>query len=312
MLILTLLAVFLQCPLCWCVPSITLEYSFKTTLDDFMGIGYSSASFAIADDIVYVLNGANVGNAVLKFDQAGNYLGEYAGWYNFPVDLVLGGPGNDQVLMSAIGAMGDDTMLRFGMVLYNKSGEFFHGLQEAETGLKRPYGLSNIPGSEQVAVCDWDNNMTVVLDIDWEEGEVTGVQELIELPYPFRMMVTEEKIVILSNVCCESWHQDMIKMSVFDLLGNLMVEVKELPTGDTIEFPEAATVDTDGNIILSDQNLGALVFSPEAEYMTTLPVEGMAKKMVVHDGKLFVLTDVETGEDDMDSFLSVYTYSTGD
>ena len=127
-------------------PNLELEYSFKTTIEDYP-MGYSSASFAISNEILYVLNGANVGNYILKFDLEGNYLGQYPGWYNFPVDMIMGGPGNDQVLMSAIGAKGDDDVLRFGMVLYNKSGEFFHGLQEAETGLKRPYGLSNISGS---------------------------------------------------------------------------------------------------------------------------------------------------------------------
>ena len=258
---------------------------------------------------MYVLNGANVGNSILKFDLEGNYLGQYPGWYNFPVDMIMGGPGNDQVLMSAIGAKGDDNMLRFGMVLYNKSGEFFHGLQEAETGLKRPYGLSNIPGSSQVAVCDWNNNRTVVMDVNWEEGVVMGVQDLIELPYPFRMMMTDDKIVILSAVCCEPWHEDMVKMSVFDLLGNLVVEVKELPTGDIIKSPASAAIDPFGNILSSDIILRAIIFSPDAEYMDTLPLIGTPKKMMFNDGKLFVLTDVETGEDDMDSFLSVYNYS---
>ena len=40
-------------------------------------------------------NGANVGNAVLKFDLEGNYLGEYPGWFNFPHDITVGG--DDQV-----------------------------------------------------------------------------------------------------------------------------------------------------------------------------------------------------------------------
>ena len=97
----------------------------------------------------YVVNGANVGNAILKFDLEGNFLGEvcfqsvliqptkqtnkisklisevclpqfccqhvvlwkivktlkktfqfwsqYPGWFNFPIDLVVGGAGQDQV-----------------------------------------------------------------------------------------------------------------------------------------------------------------------------------------------------------------------
>ena len=42
-------------------------------------------------------NGANVGNAVLKFATNGTYLGEYPGWYNFPHDIIVGG--DDQVMM---------------------------------------------------------------------------------------------------------------------------------------------------------------------------------------------------------------------
>ena len=45
-------------------------------------------------------NGANVGNAVLKFDLEGNYLGEYPGWFNFPHDITVGG--DDQVHIKSI------------------------------------------------------------------------------------------------------------------------------------------------------------------------------------------------------------------
>merc|ERR1711970_1694307 len=226
MRVLPLVIVFLQSLLTSAVPTINLEYSFKTTLDDYP-MGYSSASFAISDDTVYVLNGANVGNAVVKFDLLGIPVEEYPGWYNWPVDLVVGGPDHDQVLLSAIGAMGDDTMLRFGMVLYNSEGEFFHGLQEAQTGLKRPYGLSKVPNSDSVAVCDWDNNRTVIIDIDWDNGVVKSIDDLYELPYPFRMMMTEDKTVFLSAVCCQPWHEDMVKMTILDLEGNFVDEVKE-------------------------------------------------------------------------------------
>ena len=70
-------------------PSIELELSFKTTLDQYE-LAYSSASFTISDDIIYVVNGANVGNAILKFDLNGEYLEEYPGWYNFPHDILIG------------------------------------------------------------------------------------------------------------------------------------------------------------------------------------------------------------------------------
>ena len=54
-------------------PSIELELSFKTTLDQYE-MAYTSASFTISDDIIYVVNGANVGNAILKFDLAGSVV----------------------------------------------------------------------------------------------------------------------------------------------------------------------------------------------------------------------------------------------
>ena len=71
-------------------PSIEKELSFKTTLADYP-MGYSSASFAISNDVIYVVNGANVGNYVLKFDLNGTFLEQYPGWYNFPHDIIVGG-----------------------------------------------------------------------------------------------------------------------------------------------------------------------------------------------------------------------------
>ncbi len=34
------------------------------------------------------------------------------------------------------------------MVLYNASGDFFHGYHEADTGLVRPYGLAMVQASD--------------------------------------------------------------------------------------------------------------------------------------------------------------------
>ena len=55
-------------------PSLELEYTFQTTLEDYP-MGYTTASFAISNDILYALNGANVGNYIQKFDLEGNYIG---------------------------------------------------------------------------------------------------------------------------------------------------------------------------------------------------------------------------------------------
>ena len=77
-------------------PMIEKVLTFKTTLANY-SMGYSSASFAVHKDVIYVANGANVGNAVLKFDLNGTYLGEYPGWYNFPHDIIVGGDDQEQI-----------------------------------------------------------------------------------------------------------------------------------------------------------------------------------------------------------------------
>merc|ERR1711936_1303661 len=122
-------------------PSIELESTFKTTIDEYE-MAYSSASFTISDDIIYVVNGANVGNAVLRFDLTGKYLGEFPGWFNFPHDVLIGG--DRQVLVSALGAMGDDGKLRFGFVVYDSQGNFLHGLHQNQSGLMRPFGMTKM------------------------------------------------------------------------------------------------------------------------------------------------------------------------
>merc|ERR1711934_218195 len=110
--------------------------------------------------------------------------------------------------------MGDDNMLRFGMVLYTSTGEFFHGYHEADTGLLRPYGLHLDPVSNMVAACDWKGNRTVLLNVDWEEGTVGEVEELAVLPYPFEIAMTRERMVVTSDVCCQEWHEAMKVVSI--------------------------------------------------------------------------------------------------
>ena len=51
------------------------------------------------------------------------------------------------MLVSALGAMNDTGTLRFGMVLYDSEGEYLHGLHKADSGLDRPWGISNYEGT---------------------------------------------------------------------------------------------------------------------------------------------------------------------
>ena len=119
-------------------PSIELEFSFKTSLENYDAF---DASFTIADDIIYVVNGDNGGNAIRKFDLEGNYLEKYPGrWFNFPDDILIGG--ENQVLVSALGAMGDDGKLRRGFAVYDSQGNFLHGLHQNQVGgWQGPYKL---------------------------------------------------------------------------------------------------------------------------------------------------------------------------
>ena len=70
-------------------PEPSFQRRWKTKLQNFR-LSYGSVSMAMHDDTLFVLNGGDVGNYVEKFSSTGNYSGEYAGWYNWPIDLVVG------------------------------------------------------------------------------------------------------------------------------------------------------------------------------------------------------------------------------
>ena len=184
-------------------------------------LGYGSASFALCDQTIFVLNGANIGNYIAKFSLGGEWDGTCPGFYNFPVDLVAGP--ECQLLISAIGAMNDTGYLRFGMETYNEDCEFQQGFHESDTGLVRPYGLAQVrrsktrqgllsvnvmclqvvPGENRVLVADWGNNRTLEMLVDWETGSVSTTNFVLPAPYPYRLAVTKNNIVVASAVCCE-------------------------------------------------------------------------------------------------------------
>ena len=66
----------------------------------------------------------------------------------------------------------------------------------------------------------------------------------------------QQRIAIISSVCCEPWHADLNKLSVVDMQGNLITEVHTLPTGEVITWPESIAFDPAGNIVISDQGPG--------------------------------------------------------
>ena len=68
-----------------------------------------------------------------------------------------------------------------------------------------------------------------------------------------------ENIAILSLVCCQL--EEFIKISLYNVNGNLVSEATSLPSGGRISNPRDVASDPSGNIILSDGDLGTFVLS---------------------------------------------------
>ena len=100
-------------------------------------------------------------------------------------------------------------------------------------------------------------------------------------------------------------------MSIFDFHGNLETELTHLPSGEKILNPADVVLDPSGNIILSDLDLGVIVFNPDASKVEgKLVMEGSPPhKIIFYKDKLYALTSEETGENEADSFITVYKYN---
>jgi len=299
---------------------VTLIRRFKTTLEYFP-MSYDSISFYIVRDTIYVLNGAEVGNAVLQFDMEGNYLGQMPGWFNFPVDLVVGGQTQDQVLLSAIGAMGDNSMLRFGLVMYDSSGNFFHGYHEADSGLKRPCGLTMDPVTNMVAVCDWAKNRTVLLNVNWKDGTVEQEKELAALPYPYDIAMTRDRMIVTTMVCCEEWHKAARAVSIYlrdadTGVPSLWTRIKSLPTGENITDPgSVAITEEEDRILFVDQGLKkTIMLDMDGEYLGEVTGGlGAPREIQFYGGLLYSLTNEGNFELNVtESFLNVFSYTWDD
>merc|ERR1711973_477262 len=284
------------------VPRLVFKTSWDSQVTPYPE-SYGSMALKISPDgYVHVLNGANDGNEIVTFTLNGTYIGKIPGWYNFPVDMVL--HQNNQTLVSAIGAMGDDHSMRFGMILYNSSGQFFHGFHESETGLVRPYGLGaiNSTGSKtNVTVCDWNKNETRFIEVDWEEGRLTVQPDnIIKVPYPTSVGVSADKLLIVSDVCCESWHEPLRKISLFTGTGNFVREMKDLPTGERISTPEKVAVDPRGNFLVRDQGLNkTLLFTSDLEYIGYFEDLGTPTHMEFYQNQLFTIEENNSGYQEM-------------
>ena len=288
-------------------PNLNFQRRWKTKLQNFP-MAYGSTSMAMQNGTIYVLNGGDVGNYVEKFSSSGNYSGEYPGWYNWPIDLVVGDEG--QLLVSALGAMGDDHMMAYGMVMYSKDGKFMHGFHQKNTTLGRPYGLANIPGTDKVVVADWGKNMTVVLDVDWTKGNVSVSKTLSQVPYPYRVAASKDRIAVISMVCCQPWQEPLKAMRLYDMNGKMLKEVKKLPNGSIIKAPEALAMDPSGNIFLVDGAGGlnkTMFFDPEGNFVKDLPALGTPSKILVEEGAVFTLSDV-AGREKEETYINVFSY----
>lgn len=280
--------------------------------------------------MIYVLNGAVYRNDINVFDLEGNSKGSYPGWYNWPQDLIVGGdPDHPQILLSAIGAMNDNGNLDFGLVLYDGYGDFFHGFHKEDTGLERPYGLAKLPGGDQAVVCDWTHNRTSILDIGWSEGYVgESGDPHISVPFPFRVAVSTgpgsvnnnkgvDRYVVTTRVCCESWHDELNGLSVFDENGNLEKWIKHLSPEETIMMPSAVAVDPEGNILVVDdyfsqlhneRNYKTYFLDAELNYIGVMEELGAPLQIVFHKGKVYTLTH-EDSPTYSAMYINVFSYT---
>lgn len=284
--------------------SIAFEKRWDPKVLSFPGIlGYGSASFALCDQTIFVLNGANIGNYIAKFSLGGEWDGTCPGFYNLPVDLVAGP--ECQLLISAIGAMNASRDLRFGMETYKENCEFQRGFHESDTGLVRPYGLAQaVPGDNRVLVADWGNNRTVELLVDWQTGSVSTTNFVLPVPYPSRLAVTTNNIVVASAVCCEPWQVEDNAIHFFTRQGALIRRVKDVGYGRTVTDLLAVAADSAGNFLVVDRVLGTFLFSPSGELMQELSGLGAPLKIVNRDDFLYTLTEQEDG-----TFMNKFSYS---
>ena len=163
-------------------------------------------------------------------------------------------------------------------------------------------------GGDWFLAADWEGNMTYLMDIDWTDGTVKDRQELIGVPWPSSLDMSTQQIVVASLVCCQL--EEFIKMTIYDLSGNLMQELTHLPTGEKIVDPRDVALDPLGNILLSDSVLGTVVLSTDGtSLISKLPLDPPPHKIIFYQEKLYTLHSEETGEDRMDSFINVYKYS---
>ena len=163
-------------------------------------------------------------------------------------------------------------------------------------------------GGDWFLAADWDGNVTYLMDIDWTDGTVKDRQELVSVPWPSSIDMSTQQIVVASLVCCQL--EEFIKMTIFDLSGNLMQELTHLPTGEKIVDPKDVALDPLGNILLSDSVLGTVVLSSDgSSLLTNLALEPPPHKIIFYQEKLYTLSTRETEEDRVESFINVYKYS---
>ena len=158
-----------------------------------------------------------------------------------------------------------------------------------------------------VGLCDWNSNRTVILDVDWDVGTIGIKQELVKMPFVNSMAFTNESIVTTSYVCCQ--FEYLIKMTLYDMEGNLIKEVKELPTGEVLDGPVALAIDYSDYIWLSDDILNkTIMIDANAGYVGELKAVGAPQKLIFYNGKVYTLTE-ECYIDSCESYVNVYTFN---
>merc|ERR1712107_400274 len=99
------------------------------------------------------------------------------------------------------------------------------------------------------------------------------------------------------------------KARLFDMSGKMLAEVKDLPTGEQLDYPARVAVDPKGNFLVMDTKLEkTFLFDPELNLIGELAEIGKPDSMHFHDNKLYTLNSQDSGSGQADHKVMVYTY----
>merc|ERR1712107_82464 len=133
-------------------------------------------------------------------------------------------------------------------------------------------------------------------------------EPIIEVPYPNDVVVSGDKLLIVSTICCQDSMEPLRKAHLYDSTGALLKTAKDLPNGERMDYPNKVAVDEAGNFLVVDTGLKkTLLFSPDLEYIGDLPELGVPDAMDFYDNKVYTLSRT-IHSDRTDHKVMVYSY----